>query len=102
MIPSSSRPSSAVSGIDPIASRAWVPDTLRPSSQVTTHSVVDPLDAGRPGTDEQLHASFEEVVFEHRRYLRVAVRKDLLATDDQGDIRAEALEDVDELDAGHA
>jgi hypothetical protein len=74
--------------------------TTRPSSQTTVDPVSVRFDRLGPGADHQLHATLDEVLFEDCGHLGIAVGQDLLSGHDQGHLRPECLEDVDELDAG--
>ncbi len=77
---------------------------LDPAAVVTDDgdAVVAPFQARGPGALEQLDAPGQEVLLEGGRHLRVLLRQDLLAADDERDLGAHRGEEVDELDAGHA
>ncbi len=65
------------------------------------HTVALDVDADRPRTLEELHASREEVFFESSRDLGVLLRQHLLSAHDQGDLGPERREHVHELDTCH-
>ena len=74
--------------MEPTASRACEPATIRPSSQRTVDPGAGALDADGPGALQQVHAPTGEVGFEHRRHLGVLVGEDLLAAHDERDLGA--------------
>ena len=77
-----------------MASRAWLPAALRPSSQRTTTPSAVTVDAHGPRALEQAHPSAQELVLEGGRHLWVLLRQHLLARHDQRHLRCRASENM--------
>ena len=73
-----------------MASSAWLPGAVRPSSQRTDDPVVGAVDADGPGALEEAHAAAEQLVLEGGRHLGVLLGEHLLAGHDQRDLAARA------------
>ena len=90
----------AVSGTEPTAIRAWLPETLRPSVSSTPTLVAIALDRRRAGAVQHLDAAPAENVFEHGGSVSILTGQHPIARGDQGDLRAQRPVGRSELRAG--